>query len=281
MSMTKSVRAPQTAFDPAASRRRCLKYRRRILDISQKVGALHAAPAFSCMEMTDVIYHCLMRRGNPQGFQDVFLMSKGHGCMTQYAILEDLGILPTEEMERYCTAEGILGAHPDRGNPGIEASTGSLGHGLGMAVGMAYAERLKRSGSNVYVVLSDGELQEGSSWEAAMMASNLHLDNLLAFLDLNDFSGLERMSETHTAFYPVREKFEAFGWEAALVNGHDAAAVYAAVAERRGGRPFALIGKTVKGRGVAFMENVPIWHYRSPNKEEYAIAIRDLAEIRA
>lgn len=277
--MAKTWQAPLAAFDAAAARARCLGYRRRILDISQRVGALHAAPAFSCMEMADVIYHGLMRRGNPTEFHDLFLMSKGHGCMTQYVILEELGILASAELERYCTAEGILGAHPDRGNPGIEASTGSLGHGLGIAVGMAYAERLKRSDRQVYVMLSDGELQEGSSWEAAMMAGNLRLDNLNLFLDLNDFSGLERMSETHTAFYPVREKFEAFGWEALAVNGHDAQAVHAAAAARRGQRPFALIGKTVKGRGVAFMENVPIWHYRSPNKEEYAIAIRDLAEV--
>ena len=269
----------QAPFDAAASRRRCVKYRRRILDISQKVGALHAAPAFSCMEMTDVIYHGLMRRESGECSGDLFLMSKGHGCMTQYVVLEELGILPTEELERYCTREGILGAHPDRGNPGIEASTGSLGHGLGIAVGMAYAERLQQTGRQVFAVLSDGELQEGSTWEAAMMAGNLRADNLQVFLDLNDFSGLERMSESHAAFYPVKEKFEAFGWEAVEVNGHDAQAVHSAALARRGGRPFALIGKTVKGRGVAFMENVPIWHYRSPSREEYEIAIRDLGEV--
>ncbi len=114
-----------------------------------------------------------------------------------------------------------------------------------------------------------------------MMAANLHLDNLLVFVDLNDFGGLERMSESHTAFYPLREKFDSFGWETAVVNGHDASAIYKAVAGRDGGRPFVLLGNTVKGRGVAFMEHVPIWHYRSPNKEEYAIAMRDLAEVSA
>jgi transketolase len=130
-------------------------------------------------------------------------------------------------------------------------------------------------------VFSDGELQEGSSWEGAMMAANLHLDNLLAFIDLNDIGGLEKMSESHTAFYPLREKFESFGWESAEVNGHDCAAIHRAVAARRGGRPYALLCKTVKGRGVAFMEHVPIWHYRSPSKEEYAAAIRDLREVSA
>jgi transketolase len=269
-------------FDVADARRRCMKYRRRILDISQNVSALHAAPAFSCVEITDVIYRGLMGpAADGKGFSDVFLMSKGHGCMTQYVILEDLGILSSEELDRYCTPQGILGAHPDRGNPGIEASTGSLGHGMGIATGMAYAEQILRSGKRIFALLSDGELQEGSSWEGAMMAANLHLDNLLVFVDLNDIGGLEKMSESHTAFYPLREKFESFGWESAVVNGHDGAAMHQAVAARRGGRPYALLCKTVKGRGVAFMENIPIWHYRSPNKEEYATAVRDLREVSA
>jgi transketolase len=114
-----------------------------------------------------------------------------------------------------------------------------------------------------------------------MMAANLRLDNLLVFVDLNDFGGLERMSESHTAFYPLREKFESFGWESAMVNGHDCMAIHRTVMDRRGERPFALLCQTVKGRGVAFMEHVPIWHYRSPNKEEYATALRDLAEVSA
>lgn len=265
-----------SAFDLAAARSRCLKYRKRILDISQSVGALHIAPAFSCLEMTDVIYHGLMRDS-----RDLFVMSKGHGCLSQYVILEDRGVMPSAEIERYCTPQGILGAHPDRGNPGIEASTGSLGHGLGIGVGMAYAEKLKGEDSRVYVVLSDGEMQEGSTWEAVMTAANHRLDNLLLFLDLNDFSGLERMSEAHPSIYPVAEKFRAFGWEAAEVNGHDAGAVHVAVSARAKGKPFVLVGRTVKGRGVAFMEHVPIWHYRSPNKDEYAVALRDLVEVAA
>ncbi len=271
----------QGAFDVAASRRRCLAYRRRILDISQQVSALHAAPAFSCLEMVDVIYEGLLRPrpGAPGRFLDVFLMSKGHGCVAQYIVLEGLGVLTKADLDRYCTAEGQLGAHPDYGVPGIAASTGSLGHGLGIATGMAYGERLKRSDVVVYVLLSDGELMEGSTWEALMMAGNLAVDNLVAFLDLNNISGLDRMSETHPAFYPVLEKIRAFGWEAVEVNGHDAASVHAAVTGRGKGRPFMVVGKTVKGRGVSFMEHVPIWHYRSPSKEEYAKAIAELTEV--
>ncbi len=268
-------------FDPAASRRRCLAYRRRILDISQRVPALHAAGAFSCLEIVDVIYNGLMRRdiGPPPRFTDTFLMSKGHGCMAQYVILESLGILTGRDLELYCTPSGQLGCHPDYGVPGIEASTGSLGHGLGMATGMAYADHIKGEARRVFAVLSDGELQEGSTWEAMQMAANLKIDSLIAFVDLNDMASLSRMSETHPAFYPVLDKLRAFGWEAAEVNGHDAAALHDAVTRRQGGRPFMVVGRTVKGRGVSFMESVPIWHYRSPNKEEYAKAIAELAEV--
>jgi transketolase len=269
-------------FDVSAARRRCLAYRRRILDISQQVVALHVAPAFSCLEMVDLIYHGLMRRDSvkPARFLDSFLMSKGHGCLAQYVILEDLEVLGRPDLEQYCTPRGRLGAHPDFGVPGIEASTGSLGHGLGIAAGMAYADRITGTDRVMYLLLSDGELQEGSTWEAIMMAGNLKLENLVAFLDLNDFSGLERMSVSHPAFYPVAEKIRAFGWDAVEVNGHDATAVYEAVAGRLlRGRPFMLIGKTVKGRGASFMEHVPMWHYRSPSKEEYAKAIAELAEV--
>lgn len=269
-------------FDVIASRKRCLRYRRRILDISQQVAALHVAPAFSCLELTDVVYHGLLRPNPSPGsgrFADSFVMSKGHGCLSQYVILEDLGVLTRDDLERYCTPSGRLGAHPDYGVPGIEASTGSLGHGMGICTGMAYAEKIKGSDRLIYVMLSDGEMQEGSTWEAMMMAANLGLDNLVALLDLNDFQGLGRTSETHPCFYPILEKARAFGWEAAEVNGHDAGAVYAAVKGRSGERPFFLVGKTVKGRGVSYMEHVPIWHYRSPTKEEYQKAIAELSEV--
>ncbi|MEQ9330664.1 transketolase [Thalassobaculum sp.] len=272
-------------FDVGESRRRCMRYRRRILDISQKVGALHIAPAFSCLEISDACYHGLMRPA-PAGADkspDTFLMSKGHGCMAQYVILEDIGVLPTSDLDAYCTPDGILGAHPDYGNPGIEASTGSLGHGLSMAVGMAVAERnIAGKGSApgmVYCVLSDGELQEGSTWEAILMGSTLGLTNLVAVVDNNDFQSLGRTSETHPSFYPLVEKLEAFGWESVEVNGHDAGAVYEAVAARKGDRPFFLVAKTVKGRGVSYMESVPIWHYRAPNPDEYRQALDELKEI--
>lgn len=269
----------RNALDAGAARRRCMAYRRRILDISQQVGALHVAPAFSCTEIVDVIYHGLMCWERPGESPDVFLMSKGHGCMIQYVILEEMGVLSRNDLDLYCKPDGRLGAHPDYGVPGIAASTGSLGHGMGIATGMAYAERLQQRDGRVFLVLSDGECQEGSTWEGAMMAANLRLDNLIAFVDLNDFSGLERMSEGHPAFHPLLPKFEAFGWEGVEVNGHTAEEIFAAVGNRRGGRPMVVVGRTIKGKGVSYMENIPIWHYRAPNPEEYRRALAELVEI--
>lgn len=272
--------ALSNVFDASAARRRCLSYRRRILDISQQVGALHIAPAFSCTEIVDVIYNGLMR-WDGEDTPDVILMSKGHGCMIQYVILEEKGILTREDLDLYCKPGGRLGAHPDYGVPGISAATGSLGHGMGIATGMAYAERLQNRDGQIYLVLSDGECQEGSTWEGAMMAGNLALENLIAFVDLNDFSGLERMSEGHPAFHPVIDKFLSFGWEGVEVNGHTAEEIHSAVMNRKGGKPLVIVSKTVKGKGVSYMEHVPIWHYRAPNPEEYKQACDELVEISA
>ena len=260
------------------AKRRCLRYRRRILEISQQVGALHIAPAFSCTEIVDAIYNELMRWPEPHHSPDVFLMSKGHGCMVQYVILAELGRLSQDDLDRYCKPAGRLGAHPDYGVPGIEASTGSLGHGMGLAAGMATAEKLQGDDGTIFAVLSDGECQEGSTWEAVMMAANLELANLAVFVDLNDFGGLERMTDAFPAFYPLAEKFQSFGWTTAEMDGHDTTAIVEAFRNRDEAQPFAAICTTVKGKGVSYMEHVPIWHYRSPNPEEYLQALAELAE---
>lgn len=245
--------------------------------MSQRVGALHIAPAFSCLEIVDVVYHDLIKKDKKTGKNiDLFLMSKGHGCVSQYVVLQDLGVLKESDIRDYCTPQGVLGAHPDRGVPGIEASTGSLGHGLGLAVGMAYAEKLKKSPARIFCLVSDGELQEGSSWEAVMMAANLALSNLTVFVDLNDFGGMHRMSEYHKAFYPIDKKFESFGWHVSVVDGHCSSAILAAAAKRPPSKPAVIICETTKGKGVSYMENVPIWHYRSPNEEEFKKALVEL-----
>lgn len=267
------------SFDAIAARRRCRAHRRRVLEISQRVSALHVAPSFSCVEIVDAIYHGLMRRDADGTPLDGFVMSKGHGVMTQYVVLEALGVMPTVDLDLYCRPEGRLGAHPDYGTPGIQASTGSLGHGLAIAGGMAYADTLLGRPERVtHVVLGDGESQEGSVWEAIMMIPNLKIDNIVAYIDFNDYQGLGRTTETHPHFYPVAPKAEAFGWETVDIDGHDAAALVETVRNRKGGRPMLVVCRTVKGKGVSYMIDAPIWHYRSPNPEEY---VRALAEIDA
>ena len=204
-------------------------------------------------------------------------MSKGHGVMSQYVVLEDLGIMPHNELDQYCKADGHLGAHPDYGQPGIEASTGSLGHGLSIAAGMAYADKIQGVDRMTYVLLGDGEAQEGSIWEAIMMTPNLKLNNLVVFLDFNDYQGLARTTETHPHLFPLSEKLASFGWESDDVDGHDTSALVRTMEKRKGGRPFFLTCRTIKGKGVSYMIDKPIWHYRSPNKEEYHQALAELS----
>jgi len=267
---------PKKAFDVNESRSRCRKMRRRILDLSQRVSALHIAPAFSCLEIVDTIYFGLMHRLGDGSSPDTFLMSKGHGAMAQYVVLEQLGVLSSAELDSYCQKGSHLGAHPDYGLPGIEASTGSLGHGLPMALGMCLANREAKSTANLYVVLSDGELMEGSTWEAVLAARNLGICNLVVFVDYNGFVSATPIQSRHPHIHPVEEKFRAFGWDAVSVNGHDQREIFKAVSTWDSATPLVVVAKTVKGKGVSYMENQGIWHYRSPSLSEYQQAIREI-----
>lgn len=268
---------PKQNFDIAASKERCRQIRRRILDISQLHGAIHIGGAFSCLEMVDVIYHGLMRRSQDGEFFDEFILSKGHGTMVLYVILEYLGIMPTEELEKYCTASGRLGMHPDRGTPGIITSTGSLGHGLGMGAGLALYEKVFKGDRDIYVVMSDGELQEGSVWEIFLQAPAFGLSHLVGVVDYNNLQSMDFTTNSHPNFYPIVDKAVAFGWEAVEVDAHDQSAIFNALTSRTRNKPFLLVGKSIKGKGVSYMENKPIWHYRSPNKEEYEQAMEELS----
>lgn len=269
----------KTSFDPVAARERCRSHRRRILDISQTVSALHIAPAFSCMEIVDTIYYGLMRRGLGKDIDDTFIISKGHGSLAQYAVLESLGIVSKEELDMYGKPGGKFATHPDYGLPGIEASTGSLGHGLSMAVGMAAADKVRGADRTVFVVMSDGEFQEGSVWEAMMLAPTLRVTEIVGVLDLNDFQSLGQTSKVHPNFYPVLDKVRAFGWETVQVDGHDPVAIHEAISNRTRQKPFMLLARTTKGKGVSYMENVPVWHYRSPSPEEYQAALKELEPV--
>ena len=190
--------------------------------------------------------------------------------------MEKKNILKKNHIDSYCKSNGILGCHPDFGNPGIEASTGSLGHGMGLACGIAYADKIRSFKKNIFILISDGELQEGSTWENMMMAANLNLDNLTCFLDHNGSQSFGHTKETHPKFYPIKDKVLSFGWSYCEVDGHNVNNIYKSFFKRKKNKPHFIVCNTVKGKGISYMENNPIWHYRSPNNEEYKIATKDL-----
>ena len=231
----------------------------RLLALSQRVPAMHVAPALSCAEIVDAVYWGMKRP------DDSFVMSKGHGAIMQYVALEELGVL--KNLDDYCN--GPLGCHPDRGTPGIEASTGSLGHGLGIALGMAYADPTR----DVYCLVSDGELMEGSTWEAIMLAATLQVPNLVMLVDYN---GMHSSGDIRGAVSRPGMKLWAFGWRTFEVDGHDAEAMVVLGKQNSRRGPMALVCNTVKGHGISFMEGNPIWHYRSPTPEEYRQAVEEI-----
>lgn len=244
---------------------RCKAHRLRLLAVSQKVSALHLAGSFSCLEIVDSIYFDAMSES------DIFILSKGHSGLAQYAVLEMLGVLSREHLDSYASAGSILGVHPTSDIPGIYFGTGSLGHGLNIAIGAAIVR--KKMGGRVFVVLSDGELQEGSTWEGIINAPALHLKNLTVVIDFNDFQSLGKTTETHPNLFPLPEKFLSFGWNTLTVDGHSNEELKLALnTSFENNNPNLIVASTTKGKGVSFMENVPIWHYRSPSPDEYQIA---------
>ena len=248
------------------SKKRCKKYRLKILEMSQNVSALHIGGTFSCTEIFDTIFNLMNVK--PQNF----ILSKGHAAILNYVLLNDKKILKEKDLKNYCTKDGKLGVHPIVKTPGITASTGSLGHGLGIAAGMALGNKKK----TYYVLLSDGELQEGSTWEAIMAIPNLKANNVCMIIDNNDLVSYNNLSKSHSNIYPLVEKLRSFGWNAKACNGHKASEIFQSINFNNTNKPLALIAKTIKGYPISFMSNKPIWHYRSPNKKELSIAKKDL-----
>ncbi len=249
------------------AKKRCKNHRLQILELSQKVQALHIGGSFSSVEIVDCIYNMLKKKN------DKFILSKGHAGIIQYVVLNQIGILSKRKLHSYCQKDGYLGVHPDYGKAGIVASTGSLGHGLGIASGIALANRGK---NNYFIVMSDGELQEGSVWEAALIIGALRLNNIVVVIDNNDLQSSTRATDTHPNLYPIDNKFREFGWNVANCNGSSSKQIYSAIKNRKRDKPFALIAKTVKGYPISFMKDIPMWHYRSPNKEEYEQALKEI-----
>lgn len=241
----------------------------------------HVASALSCVDVLVALYFRVLR-AEPPGptgpSDDRFVLSKGHGCMAWYATLAERGYFPKELLDGYSTDGSPLAEHPPpRGVPGIEVATGSLGHGLSIAAGAALARRMDGRAGRLFCLLSDGECNEGSVWEAAMWAAGRRLDHLVAIVDYNKLQAMGR-SEEVTALAPLAEKWRAFGWATREVDGHDLGALVEVLeaAPLTPDRPTAIVAHTVKGKGVSFMEDDLEWHYRPPSAEDLARALREL-----
>jgi transketolase len=270
------------ADDLRALRRKAYELRLTALETALCGKKGHIPPAYSWAEVATALFYGKVLRLKPDqpkwSGRDRFILSKGHACLTLYAALADLGFFGREELQNFAGAGSLLPGHPDTDIPGVEACSGSLGHGLGVGAGMALAARLDEAPWRVFVVLGDGECNEGSIWEAVMFAGHQKLHNLIAIVDRNHL-GATDFTDKYLTLEPLAERFRAFGWEAVEVDGHDLPAliqILTAARDRLDGKPFALIAKTVKGKGVAFMENSPQWHHRMPKGDEIAEARRQL-----
>ncbi|MCA8921698.1 MAG: transketolase [Planctomycetes bacterium] len=246
--------------------------RRRILDMVRHSRRGHIASGFSLLEIVRVLYDEVLRYDpkNPSwDGRDRFVFSKGHGCMGLYVLLAEKGFFPDAELDKFCEFEALLGGHPEHFVPGVEAATGSLGHGLSIATGMALAARIDKKPHRVFALLGDGECAEGSVWEAAISAGKFGLSHLTAIVDRNRMQ-CYGSTEDIGPLEPFRSKWESFGWAVREVDGHDVAALREAFAALplAPDRPSVLIASTVKGKGVPTMENNPDFHHTNKIGDE-------------
>lgn len=251
------------------------------LRMTSRGGSSHVGAALSIADILAVLYGGVLRH-NPRDpmwqERDRFILSKGHAGAAVYATLAETGYFPPARLiEHYQDGSVFSGHVSHKGVPGVEFSTGSLGHGLGVGAGMAKAIKLKGGRQRVFVLLSDGECDEGSIWEAVLFAQHHHLDNLVAIVDYNKIQSLAPVAET-IALEPLRSKWESFNWRVMEADGHDHADLtrsLSAIGEPVS-KPTVLIAHTTKGKGVSFMENTVLWHYRTARGEEFDRALAEL-----
>ena len=257
------------------------RIRKRSLRMVHCGGVGHPGGDLSSADILATLYGAVLRvdpRNPRDPGRDRFIMSKGHSSASFYATLAEAGFFPVSELETFAQPLSALNGHPSSTKtPGVESSTGALGHGLPIAVGAALAAKISGAAWRVYVLTGDGELQEGSNWEAAMTAAHYRLDNLILVVDRNRFQQGDETEKT-VALEPLRRKFEAFGWCVREVDGHDHALLSRGFCEApfEPGRPSCVIAHTMKGQGVSFMQNTARWHHRVPTVEELEAALKEI-----
>jgi transketolase len=268
-----------TMLTDAELSRKSLQYRRAVLTAIKHAGAGHTGGSLSCIDILNVLYNRILRV-SPATFadrnRDRYVQSKGHSVEALFVVLADVGFFPAAELETLCQYRSHFVGHPTRKVPGVEQNTGALGHGLPICTGMAIAGKLDGADFRVFTLLGDGELAEGSNWEAAMAAAHHRLDNLTAIIDCNTLQISGRTKDVMNN-EPLADKWRSFGWAVQEVNGHDIAALSTALAAPlAAGQPSCIIARTTKGRGISFMEDVGKWHHGVPNDDEYNRALIEL-----
>lgn len=254
--------------------------RRDIVSMTAEAGSGHPGGSLSAVELLVALYFHVMRH-RPEdpawADRDRFVESKGHACPVLYSVLARSGYFPVEELSTFRKLNSRLQGHAKVGTPGVEMSSGSLGQGLSFGIGAAFGARLDGRDSRVYVLLGDGELNEGQVWEAAMAAPFYKLDNLTAIVDRNGIQN-DRFTSEVMGLEPLSDRWRSFGWHVRETDGHDMGQVLDALDEARQveGQPTVVIASTVKGKGVSFMENNPDFHGKAPNKEQLALALQEL-----
>jgi transketolase len=249
--------------------------------MTKRGNSSHVGSSFSVADILSVLYGRVLKHRAKQPTwdqRDRLILSKGHAAAALYAVLAESGYFPPSRLKSYYQDGTALSGHVTQsGNPGVELSTGSLGHGLGVGVGRAKALKLAGSAARVFVILSDGECDEGSIWEAALFGHHHNLDNLVVVIDYNKIQSLASVADT-IKLEPFCDKWRSFGWSVQEVNGHDHSKLFQKLEKipYSKGKPSVLIAHTIKGKGVSFMENSVLWHYRSPQGIEFDAAIREL-----
>jgi transketolase len=259
-----------------------LKIRQNVIRMTNAGKSSHVGSCLSIADIMAVLYGSVMNI-DPQQPQmpdrDRFILSKGHAGAAVYATLAECGYFSKDILKTHYQDGSILSGHVShKGVPGVEFSTGSLGHGLSVAAGMAYAAKLDAKPQQIFVLLSDGECDEGSNWEAIMFAAHHQLDNLTVVVDYNKIQSLDSVANT-LALEPFTDKWRSFSWNVQEVDGHDHLALSEALSHskiQQSTKPQVIIAHTIKGKGVSFMENQVLWHYRSPQSEEFDSALEEL-----
>lgn len=255
------------------------------VNMTHRAKSSHIGSSLSMADLLAVLYNGILRidPANPEWpDRDRFILSKGHACTALYAVLAERGFFPLEWLDTFYQNGSRLAGHVTHTYiPGVEVSAGSLGHGLSMATGMALVAKRDGRSYRVFALLSDGECDEGSTWEAALFASQQQLDNLVAIVDYNKIQSLDYVKEVMD-LEPFGKKWQSFGWGVREIDGHNVAEIHQTLSQVpfKPGHPSCVIAHTIKGKGVSFMENTVLWHYRSPQGEEYQLAVAELKEKR-